>query len=145
MELSHQTSCKKYITEQRHWHRVDRQSRLLFYEKVSAFKLSFFKEIQTRNIILWLFNIPWQIAAVQAAREPFISSSLLVIARNKHQKVSCFNRGKTSIHNVFLNQVHSPVWFCLLDKMENLALWLVRSPVNQTPGEGSIRIKSQGR
>ncbi len=53
---------------------------------------------------------------------------------NEHQKRSCFNCRKTSIY--------SPVWFVFRTKMADSALWLVKSPVSQTPCEGSIALQS---
>ncbi len=71
-------------------------------------------------------------ASVQVAREPNISSTLLVIAQNEHQKMSCFNRGNTSVHRFSSSSppmwIYSPVWFVCQTKM---ALWLARLPVNQ--------------
>ncbi len=62
---------------------------------------------------------------------------------NEHQKVSCFNCGKTSMHTIFkLKSTNINLPSCLIcfsDNMADLALWLVRLPVNQTPGEGSFR------
>ncbi len=59
---------------------------------------------------------------------------------NEHQKVSCFKCGKR--HNFPSSSppmlIYSPVWFVCCTKMADLVLWLVRLPVNQTPGEGSI-------
>ncbi len=81
--------------------------------------------------------------SVQALREPIISSSLLVKAENKHehQKVSCFNHRKTSIHTIFKFKSTDLLscLVCLSDKMADSALWLVSSPINQTPGERSIK------
>ncbi len=78
-------------------------------------------------------------ASVQAAREPFISS-LLVIAWNKHEwtlegilfqpqkdvKTPFFKFRSTDV-NLLLS--------CGLFVGQNSALWLVRSPVNQLTRE----------
>ncbi len=54
--------------------------------------------MQTINTVLWLFIVSWQIAAVQVAHEPIISSLVKhKININEHQKVSeGFNRRKMS-------------------------------------------------
>ncbi len=59
---------------------------------------------------------------------------------NEYQKVSCFNRGKMSIHTIFQVQVHqrlSTFQSGVFDRqgMADSALLLVRSPVSQTPCE----------
>ncbi len=64
-------------------HRQRRQSRLLLiWNKVSgpsAFKLNNFKEIQTINTVLWLFNVSWQITV-----------SVFVRWRHTHKNQSAF-------------------------------------------------------
>ncbi len=69
-----------------------------------------------------------------------IFTSYSVKQTNQHQKVCSFNCRKMSIHHITnpgsLTLIYSPVWFVCQTKM---ALWIiVRSPVNQTPREGSI-------
>ncbi len=51
-----------------------------------------------------------------------------------------FSCGKLSIHTISNppTLIYSPVWFVCQTKMADSALCLVRSPVNQTPCEGSI-------
>ncbi len=86
------------------------------------------------------------IASVQAARKLIISSSLQVIAWNKHEWTSegiLFQPWKDVNTQHFLNSspptlIWSPIWFVCWTKKADSASWLVRSPVNQTPGEGSI-------
>ncbi len=67
---------------------------------------------------------------------------LIKINMNEHQKVSVSTAERCQCTPFFkfkstdVNLLSCLV--CLSDKMADLALWLVRSPVNQTPGEGSI-------
>ncbi len=82
--------------------------------------------------------------SVQAAREPIVFSYLLK-ERNEHEQTSerrLFNRGKTTIHNIFkfkstkVNLLSCLI--CLLDNMADSALVLVRSPVYQALCEDLI-------
>ncbi len=74
------------------------------------------------------------------------SFTILVIAWNKHEWTSegiLFQLWKDVNTHHFSSSSpptlsSSPVWFVFLTKMADSALWLVRSPVNQTPCEGSI-------
>ncbi len=91
----------------------------------------------------------WQIAVAPRFKqhvinsELIISSSLLVLAQNKHEwtpEAICFNHEKTSMHTISQFRSQSPPTLsclvCLWDKREDSALWLIRSPVNQIPGKG---------
>ncbi len=86
-----------------------RQSRLFLVWKVSAFKFwHFFKEIQTINTILWLFNVSrvsWQISVlpqtVQAAREPIVLTFHIHLKYEMNMRIIYFNREKMSIHTIF--------------------------------------------
>ncbi len=126
---------EKYIEEQiRHWQCTDRQDRAgyFWYETSVSFQiLKFGNKFQQYIPFCGSLTVCWS-ASVQVAREPNISSTLLVIAQNEHQKMSCFNRGNTSVHRFSSSSppmwIYSPVWFVCQTKM---ALWLARLPVNQ--------------
>ncbi len=79
--------------------RQTRQSRLLLvWNKVSQLSnLVIFKEIQTINTVLWLFNVSWQITVLPYFKHVHRSSFHIYVKHemymNKHQKVFYFNRG----------------------------------------------------
>jgi len=61
---------------------------------------------------------------------------------NEHKKECYFNHRKASVHTIFLSSNPHVNLLTLLtalsDKMADGEAWLVRSPVNQAPCEGSI-------
>ncbi len=90
-----------------------------------------------QNTVLWLFNVLWQITVLPEFKQPVNRSSLppLVIAQNKHEWTS--EGRKTPVHTIFQVQVHRhlfnlPSSLFVGQKTADSALWLVRSPVNQT-------------
>ncbi len=84
-------------------------------------------------------------ASVQAACELKISSSLLVIAQNKHEWTSegIISSTESCPVTLFFKFTFTGVnllscLVCLSNKMADSVLWLVRSPVNQTPAKGQF-------
>ncbi len=100
----HVLTQRKYITEQRGtWKHANRQDRAGYFWYETMSQLSnvaiFFKEIQTINTVLWLFNMSWQIEA-QFKRHVNRSSFHIYLKHeinmNEHWKVFYFNRRKMS-------------------------------------------------
>ncbi len=146
---------EKYLVEQReNWQRTHRQDRawlLLLWNMVSAFKFCHFVRNSSNKccfVALLFVMIDHCSASVQAACEPIISTSILIIKRNKHEWTSeglLFKPLKDINTHHFsssspLTLIYSPVWFVCRNKMADSALWLVRYPANQAPYEGSVDV-----
>ncbi len=108
MPLSHYThmfSCsEKYIAEQRgNWQHTNREDRAgyLWYETRSQdpqlLNCVILKEIQTINIVLWLFNVSWKITVLPQFKQVNRSSFHIYLKHemnmNEHQKVFNFYHG----------------------------------------------------
>ncbi len=98
------SSSEKYIAEQRgNWQHTDREDRAgyFWYETRSQdpqlLNCVIFKEIQTINTILWLFNVSWLITVLPQFKHVNRSSFHIYLKHemnmNKHQKVFYFNGG----------------------------------------------------
>ncbi len=105
----------------------------------------FFKEIQTINTALWLFNVSWQITVLsQFKRSSFhvhlkheINIRTYFISAAVRCQYTIFFKFKSTEMNLLSCLI------CLPHKMADSALWLVRSPVNQALCERSIVSVSQ--
>ncbi len=135
-------------------HRQTRQSRLLLvWNKVSAFKLSHFVRISNNKIhfvALYCVATDRCSTSVQAAFERIMTSSLLVIAQNKHERTSeaiLFWTMERHQYTLFFKLKSTKVnllssLVCVPEKMADSVLWLVRSPFKQMPSEGLMWFKS---
>ncbi len=127
-----------------------RQCRLLLkWNKVSAFTFCNLRNSTNKYCFVALYSVVADhfSTSVQAVCELIISCSLLVIAWNKHEWTSkgiLFQPRKDVNTHYFSPSsnppmlIYFPVWFVCWTKMADSALWLVRLPVNQTPGKGSV-------
>ncbi len=157
--LSHHTPCshhvhhEKYLVEQReNWQRTHRQDRawlLLLWNMVSAFKFCHFVRNSSNTccfVALLFVLIDHCSASVQAACEPIISTSILIIKRNKHEWTSeglLFKPLKDINTHHFsssspLTLIYSPVWFVCRTKWQIQRYdWLDPLPI-KLPTKGQL-------
>ncbi len=127
-------------------HRQTRQSRLLFVRnKVSAFKLSNFVRISNNKI--HFVALYYVMTDRCSTFERIMTSSLLVIAQNKHKRTSeaiLFWTAEINQYTLFFKFKSTKVnllsyLVCVPDKMADSVFWLVRS---RLPSEGLMGFKS---
>ncbi len=118
---------EKYIAEQRgNWQHTDREDRAGYFWYDTRFQdpqllnWVIFKEIQTINTVLWLFNVSWHIAVLpqfkHVNRSSFHSYLKHELNMSKHQKVFYFNRGThhfSSLSPPKLSALLSELWLKL--------------------------------
>ncbi len=136
MPLSHLhmfSRSEKYIAEQRgNWQNTDREDRAgyFWYETRSQdpqlLNGVIFKEIQTINTVLWLFNVSWQITVLpqfkHVIRSSFHNYLKHEINMNKHQKVFYFNRGTHHFSSLNPQKLMcSFVWFVVEARRDTAA------------------------
>ncbi len=154
--LSRHTSCSHSVKNRlRSKEETDKQDRAgnFWYETkspLSNFVIFFLRNSNNKYsfVALWCVVKDRCSSSVQAACELIISSSLLVIACNKYELTSeryIVSKAERRQYTPFfklkstnVSLLSSLVWFVYRTKMADSALWLVRSPVNQTHCEGSI-------
>ncbi len=124
---------EKYIAEQRgNWQNTDREDRAgyFWYERRSQdpqlLNWVKFKEIQTINTVLWLFNVLWQITVLPQFKHVNLSSFHIYLKHemnmNKHQKVFYFNRGTHHFSSVSPPKlICSSVWFVVKARRDTAA------------------------
>ncbi len=139
--------AKKTLTTRRH----TRQSRLLsVLNKVSEFKFCHFLRNSNNKfcfVALKCVVTDRCSTSVQAACD---RSSLTSYSTEWTSEGILFQLWKYVNKHYFSSSslpmlIYSPVWFVCQTKMADLALWLLRLPVNQTPGEGSIEQPRLGK
>ncbi len=124
---------EKYNAEQReNWQHTDREDRAgyFWYETKSQdpqlLNWVIFKEIQTINTVLWLFNVLWQITVLpqfkHVNRSSFHIYSKHEMNMNKHQKVFYFNRGTHHFSSSSPPKLMcSSVWFVVKARRDTAA------------------------
>ncbi len=124
---------EKYIAEQRgNWQNTDREDRAgyFWYETRSQdpqlLNCVIFKEIQTINTVLWLFNVSWQITVLPQFKHVNRSSFHIYLKHeinmNKHQKVFYFNRGTHHFSSLNPQKLMcSSVWFVVEARRDTAA------------------------
>ncbi len=126
---------KQYITEQRgNWQHTDRRDRAgyFWYETRSQdpqlLNWVIFKEIQTINTVLWLFNVSWQITVLPQYKHVNRSSLHIYLKHemnmNKHQKAFYFNRGTHHFSSLSPQKlIYSSVWFVVKARRDICSYW----------------------
>ncbi len=84
-----------------------------------------FKEIQTINTVLWLFNVSWQITVLPQFKHVIWSSFHIYLKHemnmNKHQKVFYFNHGTPFFKFKSTKVIYSSVWFVVKARRDTAA------------------------
>ncbi len=101
------------------WQHTDKKDRVVYFWNETGSQLLncvILKEIQTINIVFWLFNVLWQITVLPQFKHMNRSSFHIYLKHeinmNKYHKVFNFNHGTHNFSSLSpLNLICSSVWF----------------------------------